>query len=412
MESILFFGEASRLYRVRDRFDRNVRSVFRQSEYKQYPHKIEDFIIHKKDPKNTVELEINLRPNRSLRDDLKKIISKSQDFSSELNNILPNFRRIRVVGYSVIFNLSEPLYTQEITVNYGSIFEVSKKPSERTKTIYPEGFSDKHMLSDASRLFNENVFTPHSGHPVLDIVSKIAIRILRFIEENAEKLYLISGERGKIDMELHIEERRKQQTPTWIGSKGQHLFEILSRCAVREPKKFNKIKDWASLFQLSDIRAGYTERDILESNFTDTTLKTNLNSALAGLGSRQMLSIITQIFWSEPESIIMIEEPEISLHPKNQVLLHELFSEAILQKKQIICSTHSPFFVLALSKIIKKNLLTTDKIAIYHVEKDEKGTHVTPLKLNKQGFIAKGIPSFMEVEKDLFRDWSESLEEE
>jgi len=108
----------------------------------------------------------------------------------------------------------------------------------------------------------------------------------------------------------------------------------------------------------------------------------------------------------------MIEEPEISLHPEHQVLLHELFSEVISQGKQIICSTHSPFFVLALSKIVKKKLLPLNKIAVYHVKKEKNGTYIETLKLNKHGFIVSGISSFMKVEEDLFRDWSESLEEE
>jgi predicted ATPase len=141
-------------------------------------------------------------------------------------------------------------------------------------------------------------------------------------------------------------------------------------------------------------------------------MNVNLNTTLAGFGSRQILSIITQIFWSEPGSVIMIEEPEISLHPENQVLLHELFSEAIAEDRQIICSTHSPFFVLALSRIVKRELLPLKDIAVYHVEKGKDGTHIKPLKLNKHGFIVSGVPSFMKVEGELFRDWSESLEEE
>ena len=134
-------------------------------------------------------------------------------------------------------------------------------------------------------------------------------------------------------------------------------------------------------FQLPEIHAGWVRRDILESNFKDDVLNVSLNSSLAGLGSRQILSIITQIFWSEPNDVILLEEPELSLHPENQVLLHELFAEAISQGKQIICSSHSPFFILALSRIIKKNSLNLEDIAV-HNQISKTGVHFFWLHFN------------------------------
>ena len=100
----------------------------------------------------------------------------------------------------------------------------------------------------------------------------------------------------------------------------------------------------------------------------------------------------------------------MSLHPEAQVKIQELFADAINEGKQIICSTHSPFTILALSKIIKNKSLTVDDIAIYEVKKGKRGTKAKKLNLNNKGFIEGGITSFMNVELDLFKDWSESLE--
>ena len=200
--------------------------------------------------------------------------------------------------------------------------------------------------------------------------------------------------------------------PSWVGYKGENVIEVLSRCFTREQKVAKKIQEWAEKFQIPELRAGYVGEGKLETNFVDPQYDTSLNAALAGLGSRQILPIIVQIFAAEPGSVIMVEEPEISVHPESQVLLDELFATAISEGKQIICTTHSPFLILAINRIIKKGLAKVDSIAIYHVEKGEEGTKATQLPLNKHGFLENGIPSFMKTEQQLFNEWSETLEEE
>ena len=110
----------------------------------------------------------------------------------------------------------------------------------------------------------------------------------------------------------------------------------------------------------------------------------------------------------------MIEEPEISLHPEAQILMQQMFAEVIKEGKQIILTTHSSFLLLALSKVVKSDLISPDEIAIYHIEKGENGTMVNPpepLELNEDGYITGWIPSYVRVEDQLFTEWAESTEE-
>ena len=410
MEAISFFAQASRFHRTGDQ-NPTVIAVLRYGDLKTYPRQIEEFIVYKKDRRRKVSLEINLNSDRYLTKDIEASLTQS-DEARRYIFLKKNQTEIETVGYSFSFKLSDRTHSQGININGNRIIEVRSGRGQSPVVVFPKNFREMNVKHSLESILTEDVFSSTKSHPIFDVLSKIAQSIIIYIRERAERVYFISGERGKIDPEVVIpREPERAHTPSWIGCNGQHLVEILSRCFTREPEKAKEIQRWANRFQLPNVRAGYIGRGILESNFKDSILNTDLNSTLAGFGSRQILSIITQIFWSDPGDIIMIEEPEISLHPKNQVLLHELFSEAISQEKQIICSTHSPFFVLALSKIVKKKLLTLDDIAVYHVEKREDGTHARALKLNKHGFIVSGIPSFMKVEEDLFRDWSESLEE-
>jgi hypothetical protein len=421
METISSFGQASRWIDANPGASLSPQIVFMRGDVKNYPRELGDFVAYKKNPRALISLEIDFRPDGQLIENITELVGKRRPKTPELRKTIPwifhgKHIQINSVGYGFAFRVSNPIYVQNILVNGRALMSVRKFPRDPAGVImFPDEYDGKQTQNTSESLFDERVFASTSDDYSLGIISRAAVRILKYIQSSAKAICLISGERGKIEPELRPTEYRggpPDVYPTWIGPNGQYLIEILSRCMTLAPEKAKKIQKWAERFQLPAIRAGYIGKGLLESHFTDKTMRVNLNTTLAGLGSRQILSIITQIFWSEPGSVIMIEEPEISLHPENQVLLHELFSEAIAEGRQIICSTHSPFFVLALSKIVRKGLLPLKDIAVYHVEKSKDGTHIKPLKLNKHGFIVSGVPSFMKVEEELFHDWSMSLEEE
>jgi len=299
-------------------------------------------------------------------------------------------------------------------LNNKTLFEVKDTVGEQRKLTYPRN-TNVTVVGYALNILNPRVFIPQGGvSKYVGALNSLSPIIFDILKRRTIGIYYLSGERGKIQSEINIQrDRRTKESPiTWVGHYSDYTLEILSDCFKNYTNKFNKIVEWSKKFNLQNIRAGLDRNYILASNFTDKTINVDLNTHLAGLGSRQILPIITQIFYSEPNDVILIEEPEISLHPNDQVLLHELFAGAIKEGKQIICTTHSPFLVLALSKIIKKGILNVDDIAVYHIRKTKEGTQVELMTLNEKGFIEGGIPSFMEVELDLFKEWSESLENE
>ncbi|MFZ3059867.1 MAG: AAA family ATPase [Candidatus Methanoperedens sp.] len=199
-----------------------------------------------------------------------------------------------------------------------------------------------------------------------------------------------------------------------VGTYGRYLIPVLSLIySNREYEKiYRKIDKWASVFGLNKFSAGWKGGLALGSDYVDNRLDVVLNLAMASHGSKQILSVITQLFWSDPGSIIMIEEPEISLHPDSQAHLAELFAEAIREDKQIIITTHSEFLPLTLSIPIQKGLLKIDDIAVYHVEKKQKGTIIKRLELTSKGYVKNWIPSFAELEERLLRDWIKTVPEE
>lgn len=99
-----------------------------------------------------------------------------------------------------------------------------------------------------------------------------------------------------------------------------------------------------------------------------------------GEGIVSIFVIVDAIYDSKPGDIIIIDEPELSLHPSLQKRLSKLFIE-YSKDRQIIISTHSPYFVDidALSK----------GAALVRVTSSEKGIEIHQLSYNSRNLISK-----------------------
>lgn len=70
------------------------------------------------------------------------------------------------------------------------------------------------------------------------------------------------------------------------------------------------------------------------------------SEAFAGSGELAVASLIVKLCSAEPYSLVLLDEPEVSLHPSAQErLLVVLMEEALRNKLQIVFTTHSPGLV-------------------------------------------------------------------
>ena len=221
--------------------------------------------------------------------------------------------------------------------------------------------------------------------------------------------FLLSSVRGSVRYDI---DTRGQ--PTWIGPQGEHLLTVLAYVfgPNGDEEAAGRITKWADRFGLRGLTAGISGEERIGAAFHDSELGVRPNLALASSGSRQILAVITQLFWATKGSLLMIEEPEISLHPKAQIDVLEMFGEAIKQDKQIMATTHSHFLLQAIGYAIRKGWFGSDDVAVYHVEKGKHGTQVERLPLGDNGYIEGWIPSFTNIERELLLEWADTLPRE
>jgi len=191
--------------------------------------------------------------------------------------------------------------------------------------------------------------------------------------------------------------------PKWVGHKGENLSGLLSKIwgKVELSKKREKISKWAAVFGLSELWAGFHGGKKLGVTFKDPKIGAPVNLNWAGHGSKQMLVLITQMFYGDKGEIVALEEPEISLHLQLQMELPRLFAEVAKEGKQIIITSHSAQLLTAFRPLFKNHTLATKNLSVYHLEKTQKGTIIEKLKVTEQGTVKPFLPSIAEAEKKL-----------
>lgn len=135
---------------------------------------------------------------------------------------------------------------------------------------------------------------------------------------------------------------------------------------------------------------------------TDKSTRTPTDLVNDGFGVNQLVYTLAKIHRPEIKTIL-IEEPEIHLHPTViRKLVRTIISIAKEEEKQFLIVTHSEFFVSSLLTAIVENLISPEEIKLYLAEKKGKKTILNEQKANEKGQVEGALESFVEAElKDL-----------
>jgi predicted ATPase len=105
-------------------------------------------------------------------------------------------------------------------------------------------------------------------------------------------------------------------------------------------------------------------------------------------------------------STLLIQQPELHLHPKMQSDLMNVFIEAVNSpdsKLQIIAETHSENMILRLQKKIREREIDIDQVCVLYAEKDPngEGNRIQRLELDSDGrFLTSWPMSFLDIRMD------------
>jgi hypothetical protein len=137
---------------------------------------------------------------------------------------------------------------------------------------------------------------------------------------------------------------------------------------------------------------------------TDNKSRIPVELVNEGFGVNQVIYILAKMLRVDVNTILL-EEPEIHLHPTVIRSFARVLSKFITEeRKQVICTTHSEQFLIALLTAVADGLLKRDDIRCYLVTKEKKSTDFKKQEVNNNGQIEGGVTSFIEAQvEDLKR---------
>jgi len=157
------------------------------------------------------------------------------------------------------------------------------------------------------------------------------------------------------------------------------------------------VKEWLNLMNIREFTPE-AQNGIIYLNLDSGALKTRVNIADVGFGVSQIFPIVLEGLRMPKGNTLLLEQPEIHLHPKLQMQMADYFIALALSNKRVIVETHSDHVINRLVRRIvedKQNKLN-DLIGIYFIKPTDNGAIYEEIKIDETKGIANWPEEFFD----------------
>lgn len=136
------------------------------------------------------------------------------------------------------------------------------------------------------------------------------------------------------------------------------------------------------------IEAVAPDRDLYEPRVTAPGGTTPVSLIDVGFGVSQVLPVLVQIFYAARDSSIILEQPEMHLHPAAHSALGDTLLAAVRENNvQLLVETHSEHLLHRIQRRIAEERLVPGDIALYFVETSDNQSTLQELTVDPYGNI-------------------------
>lgn len=255
---------------------------------------------------------------------------------------------------------------------------------------------DKGIAFDSFSIYN-------SGVPEIEEFGKKFRRIV-------EKIFFIPSYRGTHKSFREVPSKLYEPEEADLQNVLDVLYFIRERAGYEHVIKM--INDFLNRYGLDDIRTLPAPEKRYEVVVRDTKLNIDENISQVGFGINQLLTMMILLSYYPEESLVLIEQPELHMHPRMQVEFAELLPEILKRKRhQILIETHSEHIIFGLLNLIAKKELDVSDINVFYVRKEEKAAKCEKLEVTEEGTVKEGLPEFFEADIDILVEWMRAVSE-
>lgn len=198
--------------------------------------------------------------------------------------------------------------------------------------------------------------------------------------------------------------------PTDVGQRGEKAIDaILAATAASETRN---LKPKTRLRPFQEMIAYWLREMGLIESFTvqeiadgsnrwqaRVTTRTGGSPVLltdVGFGVSQVLPVITLLQYVPEGSTVVLEQPEIHLHPLAQAGLADVIIQAATHRRiQVILESHSEHLLLRLQRRIAEEELSNKDVRLYFCDAPRGSSTLTPLSVDIYGNILNWPEKFM-----------------
>lgn len=193
--------------------------------------------------------------------------------------------------------------------------------------------------------------------------------------------------------------------------------EDISNAALAHPKAESlmlrhQVEAWLGEFSPGTRLhfLSHPEMDVVNLQYQFVTGQQTSNIYRAtnvGFGLTYILPVLVAILSSPRHTLILCENPEAHLHPKGQVVMGELMSQAAACGVQIVAETHSDHVLNGIRMAVHSGKLEPDAVRLHFFQRttqeDQPRTEVITPRVDRDGRIDVYPEGF-------FDEWDKSLE--
>jgi hypothetical protein len=153
--------------------------------------------------------------------------------------------------------------------------------------------------------------------------------------------------------------------------------------------RFTAVKD--ALIQLelaTELNAETHLGEFVQVRITPRDRKHTDTIADVGFGVSQILPMLVADVALGKEGVLLVNQPEVHLHPSSQALLGNYFSSRI-QSRQYVIETHSEYLITRLRILIAKGRLRPEDVSLYFMmpQPDSEGRLVRRINIGSDGAL-------------------------
>lgn len=177
-----------------------------------------------------------------------------------------------------------------------------------------------------------------------------------------------------------------------VGVKGEHAYQIITNDFLYNNRKVLKeVNNWfKENFEGWGISVNEDRYPFYQIELTRDTPRFDVNIVDVGQGMSQVFPLVVRAFMPTNPILIILEQPELHLHPGAHGNLAELFAKSTKDNnRRYLIETHSQNFVLRIRRLIAENRFNPNDVGLYWVDYDESSnsSSLKKISINELGEV-------------------------